>query len=121
MNTLRFMIVAMTLLTGSFALFGQEFDKRVARLEKEVSISGEQLAVFEAALLLFKKHDLNILGYEANPLEYEVTLYKQGDKHIVIFDDPKRSPLQASGTDNLPAFLVVLDADRKWLEVQFSR
>lgn len=96
----------------SAPLFAEE--RKATRLMEETSLSGQQLAMIEVAVLELKKHDRDFLSYQ-------LFLYRADKSYVVIFDDPKRSLGQGGSSQHLPTFEVEMNDDLKVLKSNFSR
>ncbi len=96
----------------SAPLFAEE--RKATRLMEETSLSGQQLAMIEVAVLELKKHDRDVLNYQ-------LSLHSADKSYVVIFDDPKRSHSLRGSSQHLPTFEVKLDSDLKVLRSNFAR
>lgn len=110
MKFLNFLVVFSILFSAP--LFAEE--RKAVVLIEEASLSGQQLAMIEVAVLELKKYDGDVL-------DYQLFLYRAGKSYLVVFDDPERAPSQRGSSQNMLTFEVEIDSDLKILKSHFSR
>jgi hypothetical protein len=88
--------------------------QEVSRLDKDVSLTGQQLLILDKALDEFNKRGLDVGGYK-------VSLYKFGDNYIVMFEDPDAPEGQRGSTSEMIGFEVELSSELEVVRSNFSR
>ncbi|WP_445355785.1 hypothetical protein ACJJI5_05960 [Microbulbifer sp. EKSA008] len=110
MNIVRVVAIASLFTYGPIVAAEQE----VSVLKKEISLTGEQLVAFKLALDELKKRSLDSQDYKG-------TLYKFGENHVVIFEDPASPTDQRGSTSKIRTFEVELSPGHEVVRANFSR
>ena len=105
-----FVIATAVALCSSLDVSGQE----VESAKWELQLDYEHIRFAEAALAEFRKQSMDLK-------EYRLSMYRQGNGYLAIFEDSSVSPDRRGASPRIPSFEIEFDSDLNVTRSNFVR